>query len=304
MSEDERIREIIGAAEELQQAERRREEAKVDVREVGAALGIEPRFVVEAEKKLEARSITKLRVVVVSAMLAIALTGGVVTAVRWSARAPSRPATGVASAPRPAWSQPSLAGRVVVVDRFTSDGAACGDGPLVAAGARAESRERALDDASLAGAHALVLIHPRRRAFEEVEVGAIERFVRRGGGLVIADLGWSWVSNEKKPLEALPANVVGARLGFGFEPWHTRGIGPVEIQGAPPIARTTGWVPGAVRLRGPEPRVLVRDLDGAPIVGMVQSGLGRVVVLGHHGFVDDNPWLLAWSVAASLGEAR
>lgn len=303
MTDDDRIREVIGVAEELQRAERERAAAEVDVREVGAELGIEPRFVAQAEEKLAARSITKLRVAVVSTMLAVAVTGGVVAALR-APRAPASPAASAnAPGPRP-WSQPSLAGRVVIVDRFTSDGAACGDGPLVAAGARAESRERALDDASLAGAHALVLIHPRRRAFDEVEVGAIERFVRRGGGLVIADLGWSWVSSAKKPLEALPANVLGARLDFGFEPTVTRGLGRVEIEGAPPIARTTGWVAGALRLRGPEPRVLVRDLDGAPVVGVVRSGLGRVVVLGHHGLVDDNPWLLAWSVAASLGEAR
>lgn len=84
-----------------------------------------------------------------------------------------------------------------------------------------------LDDHALAGAGVLV-IGNAWTAFQPAEVAAIDRFVRDGGGVLLAGLGWSWVSDANNPaatcpgappvpepvtLDTYPMNLLGAQFG-------------------------------------------------------------------------------------------
>jgi len=72
-------------------------------------------------------------------------------------------------------------------------------------------------EADLSSYDAIIVGNP----WEELsasELDALESFVKNGGGLLIASLGWYWAYEKNDPaLENLPTNRIGARLGFRFE---------------------------------------------------------------------------------------
>jgi hypothetical protein len=88
-----------------------------------------------------------------------------------------------------------------------------------------------LTDAALAKAGVLI-IGNAWGAFQPGEVAAIERFVRGGGGLLAAGLGWSWLEHSGKiampcpmpsglgvgaqTLAAYPMNALGKRFGIAW----------------------------------------------------------------------------------------
>lgn len=84
-----------------------------------------------------------------------------------------------------------------------------------------------LTDEALEGAGVL-LIGNAWNAFQPEELDAIERFARKGGGVMLAGLGWSWLSDSgpaeahcglasgstgAATLSAYPMNALGARFG-------------------------------------------------------------------------------------------
>lgn len=85
-----------------------------------------------------------------------------------------------------------------------------------------------LDDHALAGAGVLI-IGNAWTAFTPEEIAAIARYVDAGGGVFLAGLGWSWVSDANNPevacagaplvpepvtLDTYPMNLLGARFGL------------------------------------------------------------------------------------------
>lgn len=60
-----------------------------------------------------------------------------------------------------------------------------------------------ITDELLAGA-GVVIVGNAWKAFDAPEIAAITRFVDRGGGVFLAGLGWSWVSDANNPALACP----------------------------------------------------------------------------------------------------
>lgn len=65
-----------------------------------------------------------------------------------------------------------------------------------------------IDDASLKDASVLVIGNAWGN-FEPSEIGAIQRFVARGGGLLAAGIGWSWKASSNKPQLACKDRAAG-----------------------------------------------------------------------------------------------
>jgi hypothetical protein len=59
----------------------------------------------------------------------------------------------------------------------------------------------------------------------------IEAFVRRGGGLLVGGLGWSWRGNESGV--PYPGNVLGRSFGFQFtrDYFEADSLKPVALLG-------------------------------------------------------------------------
>jgi hypothetical protein len=179
-------------------------------------------------------------------------------------------------------------------------GTAPGAAAVVARGGTTTTIDGLLSDASLASTSVLVLLEPHS-AWSDGEFAAVDAFVRSGRGLVIADLGWSWTVYAKKPLEELPANRLGRRLGFSFDEQVLGTTLERPAPGVPWPLASTGWVPCGIELRGERPRVFLRDDRLRPIAGAIDVGKGRVVVVGHAGILVENPALLAYAVALAAG---
>lgn len=294
MKEDEHIREVVGLAARLQDEERERTTQRVDVVEVASELGIEPRFVRKAEARFDARSKLLWRALILAPGLLAALAGGIGVVYEAKSTRPDVPPP----VPKAVTSAHPLRGRAVVVDRGASDGPRGGEDALARVGAVVTSRDAPTSPSSLAGVDVLLLVHPRRRALASAEVDAITAFVERGGGLVVADLGWSWTTYEKRPLAELPANALGARLGFTFtSELGELPVGPVDAR-SPALQRRTDWVPGVLWTRGGE--IVLRDRRGAPIGALLRVGEGAVMVLGHHAILDESPQWLVHAAASVL----
>jgi len=77
--------------------------------------------------------------------------------------------------------------------------------------------------------------------FEAKHIPAIERFVQRGGGLLVAGLGWSWAGNDSGV--PYPGNQLGEPFGFRFtrDIFYTSPTSPLPLlsrRQAPRAART------------------------------------------------------------------
>jgi hypothetical protein len=273
--------EVIALAEEL----RAREEAAAqapDLVAIGAELGVPERHVVRAAEEL-ARRRGRRRAVAVAAGALVAVVAAFLGARAWSA------------------AHRSLRGASVAFDVGRGVGSSRGDAELTDRGARVGALDGPITEAALAPLSVVLMLESRQPPLAPGELDALERFVRSGHGLVIADLGWSWVTYVKEPLDALPANQLGRRLGFAFD---DQVLGPparVEMEGVPwPLARN-GWVAGGIVLRGDGPRVMIRDERLRPMAGVIDAGRGHVVVVAHAGMLVDNPALLARCVELAMG---
>jgi hypothetical protein len=287
--------EVVEVVSELMQADRARGE-EPDLRAIGAELGVPGRYVDEAVVELDRRRARRRRGLALAAAAALVASGALVA---WRApHAGARPGAPAVAPDR------SLRGLSVAFDLRHGLGSGAGKGELEARGATALVIDQALTDVSLKDVDVLVLLEARR-SFEDAELDAVARHVREGHGLVVADLGWSWVMYEKKPLAALPANALGSRLGgFGFTndaigvPAH---VDPAELGGIAAIARTTPWVSCGVALPAGQGRVLLRDEKLRPMAGALAVDKGHVAVFGHAGMLLENPALLAYGVALAAG---
>jgi len=61
----------------------------------------------------------------------------------------------------------------------------------------------------------------------------IEAFVRRGGGLLVGGVGWSWRGNDSGV--PYPGNVLGQSFGFRFtrDYFEADSLKPVPLSGGP-----------------------------------------------------------------------
>jgi len=219
------------------------------------------------------------------------------------ARAALRPLLRPPPPPAPVSVEKSPRGLRVGLDRRHGVDATTSFGELSTRGAVTTVVEQPLGDALLANLDVLVALEPRK-AWDATEIDAVVRFVRAGHGLVVADLGWSWVHYDKRPLSELPANVLGSHLGFGFTNdvlGVPTAIDPQGLGGISTITRATPWVPCGVTVAPERGQLLVRDELRRPLIGVVTAGSGRAVVIGHAGIVIENPTLLAFSVALAGG---
>jgi hypothetical protein len=285
--------EVIGLASALMEEDRNRRD-RVDLKQVGAELGVPAEYVERAESELRRkRAQAKVRFRIV---LAAALGIGSVGAWWWNNE---RVQTARANA---AGSQPSatkLRGLVVAFDLHRGSGSERAAAAIQAQGGNAITIDQAFSDRVLAGVDVLALLESRKSAFDEAELSALKRFVHAGKGLIVGDLGWSWVLYEHKPLEDLPVNQLGKALGFAFTNENIGAPGPLADKLFPdhPAIVQHGWAASSIVLTGDRARIILRDEKLRPMAGTLEAGRGRIAIFGHSGILDDNPWLFAWSIA-------
>ncbi len=290
-SGDDRAAEVIEVASELMEADEKAA-LHVNMREVGAELGIPARYIDQAEAELgRRRERAKVRRIVAVVAAVGALIAATPVALHFVEKA--RPA--------PAAPKKSLDGVTVVFDLRRGDGTNGGADRLASDGASVRLAESELTPQSLEGVQVLALIQARRAPFSDAELDAVERFVRGGGGLIVADVGWSWTLYAHRPLPELPANVLGKRLGFSFDEQVLDTPGQPEVDAGVLIRTVHDWVPGGIVLAGPDARILMRDVKLRPVAGTLNAGRGRIVLFGHHRLLDDYPRLLAWAVGYAAG---
>ncbi len=89
--------------------------------------------------------------------------------------------------------------------------------PLLREGFQFEDLSSLPDADALDAYSVIVVTRPHERAFTPDEVDELARYVRRGGGLLIAAMGWFWAkSHAGESIESFPANVLGRRVGVEF----------------------------------------------------------------------------------------
>jgi hypothetical protein len=296
--DDEDAGEVIGLASALM-AEDRDRRARVDLEQIGAELGVPAEYVERAESELRRkRAQRKVRLRI---GLAVTVSCGLVGALWWNNERVDQAARAHAAASQP--SPTKLRGLVVAFDLHRGSGSAHDASAVKAQGGNVITIDEAFSDGVLAGVDVVALLESRKSAFDEAELNALTRFVRAGKGLVVGDLGWSWVLYEHKPLEDLPANQLGNSLGFAFTKENVGAPGALADEIAPhhPTLVQHGWAAGSIVLTGDRARIILRDDKLRPMAGTLEAGRGRIAVFGHRGILDDNPWLFAWSVAYAAG---
>lgn len=273
---DERVAEVVEVATALQ-ARAQTEALEPDARAVGAELGIPARFVDAAVVEIERRRRRRRFLLGGAALLLAGLGGGFVV---HRATAKRRP----------------LEGRRVAFDLRHGLGSAAGSAELAARGAAVTTLETGYGAADLAPLAALIVLEARR-AWTDPEIEAVIDFVRGGGGLVLADVGWSWTHYDKRPLSELPANRLIQPFGAAF----TDAVldpptkpDPTRLGGITQIARVTPWVPGGMTVPG-SARVLLTDEPLRPLGALFGAGAGRVGLFGHAALLTENPALLAFA---------
>jgi hypothetical protein len=296
--DDEDAGEVIGLASALMAEDQDRRE-RVDLKQVGAELGVPAEYVERAESELRRkRAQRKIRLrIALAAALGFSLAG----ALWWNNERVNEAARAKAAASQP--STTKLRGLVVAFDLHRGSGSARDAAAIRAQGGNVITIDQAFSDRVLAGVDVLALLESRKSAFDEAELSALQRFVRAGKGLVVGDLGWSWVRYEQKPLEGLPANQLGKELGFAFTNENIGAPGALADDLFPHQQAIVqhGWAAGGIILTGDRARVILRDERLRPMAGTLQAGRGKIAVFGHSGILDDNPWLFAWSVAYAAG---
>ncbi|MBL8714756.1 MAG: hypothetical protein JNL79_02105 [Myxococcales bacterium] len=283
--------EVIVVAGELMEADRTRAE-QADLHAIGHELGVPAPYVDRAVVELDRRRKRRSVAVVIATLVAL---GTVFVLTRRLLRPPP-PVAAVSP-------EKSPRGLRVGLDLRHGVGAATSWNELAARGAAVTLVEQSIGDGALADLDVLVVLEARKN-WDPSELDAVVRFVRSGHGLVIADLGWSWVTYDKRPLQELPANVLGSQLGFGFTNdvlGVPTAIDPNVLGGLRALTRATPWVPCGVTVAPERGRLLVRDAHLRPMIGVVDAAKGRTVAIGHAGLVVDNPALLSFAVALAAG---
>lgn len=195
-----------------------------------------------------------------------------------------------------------LEGIVVDYDTLHGTNSQRGSGNLEARGARTTVADRPLSDKELAEVSVLVIANARM-PFAEEEIDAIDKFVRSGHGLIIADDPSMWAHVENRPLEELPPNVLGARLGFSFGAkllGAPARIDSAALGGIARIARND-WVPTSVTTDAGHARPLALDDQAGAMLVTAEPAKGRIVVVGHPSMLADNPALFVWAVKWAAG---
>jgi hypothetical protein len=131
---------------------------------------------------------------------------------------------------------------------------------------------------------------------KEEEVAQIEKFVARGGNLIVCDQAWAWVCKVygNKPIEKYPLNLIGKRLGFWITDKNVgapTNIAQTEItKGIKEIFRKD-YAPSKIELQAPDSVVLLRDAELQVVAGYFKYGSGQVVIYGHGAILPENPML-------------
>ncbi|CAM9353029.1 unnamed protein product [Lampetra fluviatilis] len=154
-------------------------------------------------------------------------------------------------------------------------------------------------------------------AYAARDWGALERFVRRGGGLLVGGQAWSWTTmngNPADPLDGFPGNRVMGVAGI-LVSRDTAEKGPVVVSDEVPeaailysykpcygadyeqIAATINCAdialgtehPSQVVAHGSMAFPLLVDGEGRAVVGASRHGAGRVVVFGHETIAATRP---------------
>lgn len=273
---DVEVAEVVEVASAL--AERAETDAlEPDARAVAAELGIPDRFVDAAVVEVERRR-RRRRFLLGGVALALAGLGGVFAVRR--ATAPRRP----------------LDGRRVAFDLRHGLGSAPGGAALTTKGAVVSTLEAAFGSAELAPLAALIVLEARR-SWTDPEIEAIVGFVRGGGGLVLADVAWSWTHYDKRPLVELAANRLLHPFGAGLTDavlGPPTAPDPARLGGIGHVARPTPWVPGGLTMPVGA-QVLLTDDQLRPMGATMAAGAGRIALFGHAGILLDNPAILAFA---------
>lgn len=297
-SADDELVDVVHRAAELYEADRA--DPAVDPREVAAEMGIPAEYVARAQAERASVNVRARRLrlaLLVSVSFAFVIGGAALVArMARGAKAP------IVAPQRPLAARPTRVG--IDVDHCEEPRDATRS--LTLAKAEPSLLRGAYARAQLDAVDVVVLSHCRKTTLTDADIEALRGFVERGGGLVVADLGWSWFHHVKRPLAELPANRLGASLGFSFGA-SVLGppVAPEPATGLPagPFTAQTGWVAGDVSFTSPDARVWLRDGERRSMAGVASYGAGSVAVFGHHGLLDDHPILLARAVEI-VGSAR
>jgi len=150
--------------------------------------------------------------------------------------------------------------------------------------------------------------------FTQEEINAIEIFVRKGGGLMLTGVGWSWVAyHPESSIEEFPMNQIASRLGSFFnndiiyDPtdylggparpiFHTPYITSHPVTAGVSEACASGYPcsisneTGLALIRGDEdsyggygPSPYPDPGSHPPFLVAIEFDLGRVVMVGHEG---------------------
>lgn len=279
------LQDLVQRADELMREEA---EAKlsVDPREVAADLGIPANYVDRAEEERAHRKQRRR----LFAALSFVLTAILLSVVFLAARNERQRQLAAATA------APLSHVHVLVDEHHGEVPRGCVD-ELGRAGARTTLWNGPITAHALRDVDVLILNHPRRTPFTREEIAVIRRYVREeGGGVVLAELGWSWAAYAKRPLDELPANMLGKELDVAFDdrPLDV----PTRFEGKTDVSRGA-WVASGIRFLGAQHHVALRDARGQPMVGSASVGKGKVAVFGHHGILDDNPNLVLWAIEST-----
>ncbi|MBS2011977.1 MAG: hypothetical protein JST00_03755 [Deltaproteobacteria bacterium] len=306
MGTDDEVVDVVHRASELYEAERAA--PTVDPREVAEELGIPAEYVAKAEAERASRRLRSRRAkaaLLVAAAIAACSAGALLLASRTGARTSTAPTATALAATAPAATAPLSRVRVAVDVRHCEEPR---DGALTLARAKATPTlvGDPYSEAMLASFDVIVLSNCRKDSLTSPEVEALRSFVAGGGGLVVADLGWSWVHYVKRPIEELPANRLGKAVGFSLGVSVLGAPAPpdpaTELAGSPVTTRS-GWVAGDVSFTAPAARIWLHDSEGRAMAGAAPRGQGRIAVFGHHGILDDNPFVLVRAVESVRPEA-
>jgi len=156
-------------------------------------------------------------------------------------------------------------------------------------------------------------------SFTPDEIKEIERFVKKGGGLLLTGVGWSWVAHHpERSIEDFPMNRIAQRFGAFFNPdtisdptdfienpsnpkFHlpfienhpvTSGVSIIGAAGAIPCSisfqRGECLITGDEDAHGDEVSPYSQPGMRPPFLVAIEWGLGRIVLVGHEYLFEDD----------------
>jgi len=145
--------------------------------------------------------------------------------------------------------------------------------------------DKPLSDAILQGADILIVSLPSvaGMSYADEEIEAVERFVERGGGLLIGGLAWPAVGQKRYTEAGYPPNQLGTRFGLLMKAAYAKG--PAEFadhpitRGLKAMSEAEGVkfsINSPLMLLSEEAKPLIWDTGGKVIYAASQRGKGRV----------------------------